>query len=97
VARFYRGTAGYATVGMEIVFAIVFCLFVGSWLDGRWGTEPWLTWTGFAFGVATAIHSILRALRMMKVETAREEREQGNPEPLYETEADRAARKEQSP
>ena len=93
VARVYRGTAGYATVGMEIVFAIVFAMFVGSWLDARWGTEPWLTWGGFAFGLATAVHSVMRALRMMKAETAREEREQGNPKPVYETDGDRAARK----
>jgi ATP synthase protein I len=93
VARIYRGTAGYATVGMEIVFAIVFAMFVGSWLDARWGTDPWLTWSGFAFGLATAVHSVMRALRMMKAETAREEREEGNPKPLYESDADRAARK----
>ena len=96
VARVYRGTAGYATVGMEIVFAIVFAMFVGSWLDTRWGTEPWLTWAGFAFGLATAAHSVLRAVRMMRAETAREEREQGNPKPLYETDADRDARKREA-
>lgn len=93
VARVYKGTAGYATVGMEIVFAIVFSMFVGSWLDERWGTEPWLTWTGFAFGVATAVHSVLRAMRMMRAETIREEKEEGNPKPLYETDSDRAARR----
>jgi ATP synthase protein I len=92
LARHYKGTAGYATVGMEIVFAIVISMFVGSWLDERWGTGPWLTWTGFAFGLATGVHSVLRAVRMMRAETIREEREQGNPAPLYETRTDRATR-----
>ena len=93
VARVYRGTAGYATVGMEIVFAIVFSMFVGSWLDGRYGTDPWLTWAGFAFGLATAVHSVLRAMRMMRAATIREEQEEGNPAPLYETRSERAARR----
>ncbi len=92
-AQLYKGSAGYATVGLEIVFAIAVAMFVGSWADRRFGTDPWLTWTGFAFGVATGIHSVLRAVRMMRAETIREEREQGNPTPLYETDADRALRK----
>ena len=91
--QIYKGSAGYATVGLEIVFAIVVAMFFGSWLDRRFGTDPWLTWAGFAFGVATGVHSVLRAVRMMRAETIREEREQGNPAPLYETDADRDARK----
>ncbi|NUO47734.1 MAG: hypothetical protein HOV80_02635 [Polyangiaceae bacterium] len=92
-AQVYKGSAGYATVGLEIAFAIALAMFVGSWLDKRFGTDPWLTWTGFGFGVATGVHSVMRALRMMRAETIREEREQGNPTPLYETDADRDARK----
>lgn len=92
-ATVYKGSAGYATVGLEIAFAIAIAMFAGSWLDRRLGTDPWLTWVGFAFGVGTGIHSVMRALRMMRAETIREEREQGNPAPLYETETDRAARK----
>jgi ATP synthase protein I len=92
-AQIYKGSAGYATVGLEIAFAIAVAMFVGSWLDRRWGTDPWLTWAGFAFGVATGVHSVLRAVRMMRAETIREEREQGNPAPLYETDADRAVRR----
>jgi F0F1-type ATP synthase assembly protein I len=93
VARVYKGSAGYATVGMEIVFAIVFSMFVGSWLDQRYGTDPWFTWAGFAFGLATAVHSVLRAMRMMRAATIREEAEEGNPAPLYESRSERAARR----
>jgi hypothetical protein len=89
----YRGLGGYGTLGLEIVLSILFGMFGGSWLDGRFGTEPWLMWLGFALGGAAAVRAILRALRLMRKETLREEREQGNPAPMYENERDRALRR----
>lgn len=89
----YKGLGGFGTLGLEIVLSILIGLFGGSWLDGRLGTEPYLMWGGLAFGVATSVRAVQRALGLMKREAEREEREQGNPEPLYETEAEREARR----
>ncbi len=96
VGKLYKGTGAYATVGLEIAFAIVIAMFVGSWVDGRYGTEPYGLWLGFAFGVATGVHSVVRAMRMLRVVAEREEREEGNPTPRYETKRDRAVRRREA-
>ncbi len=90
-----RGLGGYGTLGLEIVLSILLGLFGGRWLDGRFGTEPWLSVVGFFFGAAAAVRAIQRVVRDMRRETEREEREQGNPRPLWESPSDRAARLEE--
>ena len=89
----YKGLGGYGTLGLEIVLSILFGMFGGNWLDERYGTGPWLMWIGFALGGAAAVRAVLRAMRLMKKETLREEREQGNPAPVYENERDSALRR----
>jgi ATP synthase protein I len=88
----YKGMGGFGTLGLEIILGVGLGAFAGNWADGRLGTSPWLTLLGVAFGVATAVRSIQRALRMMNREAAREEREQGNPKPIFETSEDRSTR-----
>jgi hypothetical protein len=88
-----RGPGGLATLGLEMVVALVFALLGGMWLDGKLDTAPVFMWIGFAFGLATAARSVHRAMRIMRAIALREEREKGNPPPLYETEADRADRR----
>lgn len=83
---------GVGTLGLEVALSIMVGLFGGQWLDGRLGTDPWLTAAGFAFGVAAAGRAIHRQMRRMKVEAAREEAAEGNPAPLWETEGERALR-----
>lgn len=91
----YRGLGGYGTLGLEIVLSILLGLFGGRWLDDRFGTGPWLGWVGFAFGVGAAVRAVQNAVRRMRIETAREEKEQGNPAPLWESDAERRARREE--
>ncbi len=88
----YKGLGGYGTLGLEMVLSVLFGLFGGRWLDGRFGTTPWLMWIGFGVGIAAAIRAIQRALILMKRETAREEKAEGNPEPVYVSEGEREAR-----
>lgn len=80
----WRGVGSYGTLGLEIVLSICLGFFGGRWLDGKLGTEPWLSVLGFVFGVGAAIKAVMRAMREMAAEAAREEREQGNPAPLYD-------------
>ena len=63
--------------------------FGGHWLDERAGTTPWLSILGFFFGCAAAGKAIHRTWKEMAVVTAREEREKGNPAPLYDSARDR--------
>lgn len=88
----YKGLGGFGTLGLEIVLSILFGLFGGRWLDGRFGTEPWLMWICFGLGLVASVNAILRALKAMRAEAAREEAAEGNPAPLYETDADRRVR-----
>mgnify|MGYP000897625128 CR=1 FL=1 len=68
-------------------------LFGGRWLDERYGTEPWFFWGGLLFGVAGGIRSIQRAMIAMRRAAEREERAEGNPEPMFENDGDRAERR----
>jgi ATP synthase protein I len=90
----YRAVGSWGTLGLEIVLSVMLGFFGGRWLDGRFGTSPWLALLGFFFGCGAAVKSIHRTWKEMQAVTAREEREQGNPAPVYERPKDREAHKD---
>ena len=57
-----REYAQYAGAGLQ--FAITFLVFgfVGWWLDGRLGTEPWLMVIGIALGATGAFISLVKRI-----------------------------------
>ncbi len=62
---------------MEVVLSVVVGLFGGQWLDKKLGTGGWLTWIGFAYGLAAAARAIYRAVQKSNREAeAAERREQ---------------------
>jgi ATP synthase protein I len=85
----YRAVGSWGTLGLEIVLSVVIGFFGGHWLDGRLGTTPWLTLLGFFFGCGAAGKAIHRTWKEMQAVTVREERERGNPAPVYERPKDR--------
>src|SRR5262249_32632251 len=80
----YKAIGSWSTVGLEIGRSIGIGLFGGRWLGARFGTGPWLSMLGFLFGCGAAGKAVHRVWKEMAAVTAREEREQGNPAPLYE-------------
>lgn len=88
----WKAVGGFGTIGLEIVLSMLIGLFIGRWLDGKLGTAPIMTVVWFFFGLAAAGRSLWRAVKKMQAETAREEREQGNPAPLYDREDERDAK-----
>jgi hypothetical protein len=80
----YRAVGSWSTLGLEIVLSVMFGFFGGRWLDAKFDTAPWLSLLGFFFGCGAAGKSIHRTWQEMQRVTAREEREKGNPAPLYE-------------
>lgn len=46
------GAAPFLTLGLQLAAAVVAFFFLGRWLDGLWGTGPWLMITGLAIGTA---------------------------------------------
>lgn len=83
----WRGVGSFGTIGLEIVLCIAFGFFAGKWLDEKFGTT-YLSTIGFGFGLAAAIRSLMRAHAEMQALAAKEEREQGNPRPIYDARDD---------
>lgn len=79
----YKALGEYGTLGIEIALCILFGSWGGSWLDGKFGTAPVLLILGFFFGLGAAGKAVHRSWQQMQKEAAREEREQGNPAPLW--------------
>jgi F0F1-type ATP synthase assembly protein I len=50
----------YFTIGMQLAVAVVAFFFLGQWLDGKFGTSPWLMITGAAVGAVGGMISFLR-------------------------------------
>ncbi len=53
-------------VGAMFPVAIGLGFMGGYWLDGRFGTAPWLALVGFGFGVVAAIRNLLRSLSALE-------------------------------
>jgi ATP synthase protein I len=59
----WRTAAITGAAGIEIAVSIVIGYFGGKYLDGRFGTTPWLTWIGFAAGVGSAVKAVVRVVK----------------------------------
>jgi F0F1-type ATP synthase assembly protein I len=79
----WKAMGSYGTIGLELVLSIMFGLFAGRWLDGKLDTGPWLALLGFAFGTAAGFRALWRGWKEMQAVTRQEEKEEGNPAPMY--------------
>mgnify|MGYP001359602902 FL=1 len=51
-----------ASLGIQFAGAIVVCVLLGNWIDGRFMTSPWGVLIGAATGFGAGFYSILRAV-----------------------------------
>lgn len=58
-----RQLGSLSTIGLEMALSIALGFVGGRWLDGKFGTGPWLQWVGLALGLAAAGMSLYRLLR----------------------------------
>ena len=58
-----KAAASFSTVGLELSLSILVGYLAGDWLDGRFGTAPWLTLTMLGVGITAGFWSLYRALR----------------------------------
>ncbi len=72
----WKALSGPGTLGLEVALSVIVGLLGGTWLDEKFGTKPWLTWIGLAYGLAAAGRAIYRALRTANREAERLEREE---------------------
>ena len=55
----------FATLGLEFAFSTIAGLLVGRYLDGLFGTAPWLLVVGAMGGIAGAILLLVNTLQRM--------------------------------
>jgi ATP synthase protein I len=79
-----KAIGSFGTLGLEVVLCMLVGFLGGRWLDGRFGTAPYVSLVGLAFGIAAGVKAIVRSAREMRAITEKEEREQGNPAPILE-------------
>ena len=65
-------SASYAGAGLQFAVALIAFLFLGQWLDDRFGTSPWLMMLGVFVGGGGGFYAMYRKLM---AEQEREERE----------------------
>jgi ATP synthase protein I len=72
----HAGAAEYAGVGFQFAASIVLFLLAGRWLDGQWGTEPWLMILGVFTGASAGFYSMYQRLivRARERERGRQEK-----------------------
>lgn len=52
----------YGAVGFQLAATVVGGLFLGSWLDRKLGTLPWLTIVGLVIGTIGGFYNLVRIL-----------------------------------
>ncbi len=52
----------YAGLGLQLLVSILVFLYLGQWLDRRFGTKGILTVIGVLFGAGAAFYSVYRRL-----------------------------------
>jgi ATP synthase protein I len=50
------------TASIQMAVSVVLMFFVGRWLDGKFGTDPWLMIVGLFFGVGAGFYHFIRTL-----------------------------------
>lgn len=60
--RASRAAAKYAGIGLQFAASVVLFLYLGQWLDRRFGTGPWGVLVGVLVGASAAFYSMYRKL-----------------------------------
>jgi F0F1-type ATP synthase assembly protein I len=62
LAEGYRKASPYIAASTSLVAAVGVFTGLGIWLDGKWGTSPWLTLVGVLFGMTGGFISFFRTV-----------------------------------
>lgn len=60
MARIIQQAAPYIAAVWVLTGAVLLLGLGGWWLDGRWGTSPWLTTVGLLLGVVVGMYELAR-------------------------------------
>lgn len=50
--------------GSELAVSSLAGFFLGRWLDGKFGTSPWLLLAGILLGISVGLYQLIRATRI---------------------------------
>lgn len=54
--------ASFAGAGIQFVVSILLFLYIGKWLDAKFGTAPWLLMLGVFLGAGAGFYSFYRRI-----------------------------------
>lgn len=60
---YFKDLAYYSSIGFAIALSIFIGLAIGLYLDGRFGTHPWLTFIFLGLGIAAGYRNIGLAIK----------------------------------
>jgi F0F1-type ATP synthase assembly protein I len=60
-----RDSAPYLGIGSSLAFTVLLCLWLGHWLDKKFGTEPRYFLVGAVVGVVAALLHFVHMYRTM--------------------------------
>ena len=58
----FRKAQPYIDATWQFVGSVALLTFAGWWLDGRFGTRPWLLMAGAVLGFASGMYSMFRVI-----------------------------------
>lgn len=73
--------AGMASVGLEMAIATLLGWAIGHWLDGRFGTTPWLMLLFLLLGIAAGFKGLIRAAGEAKRSLSESKEQKPEPKP----------------
>jgi ATP synthase protein I len=62
VSKGYADVGPYISAGTQYAASIVVCLFIGWWLDVKFGTSPWLVVVGIVLGAVSGFYNLYKTL-----------------------------------
>jgi len=62
LAAGYRKASPYIAASTSLVAAVGLFTWLGIWLDGKFGTSPWLTLLGVVFGMTGGFISFFKTV-----------------------------------
>ena len=65
------GFGKYGTVGMDFAVSVVLGMLGGWWLDGKFGSSPWLMIAGMVMGVAVGFNLLFKTVKKLNMELDR--------------------------
>jgi ATP synthase protein I len=62
-SNFYKDVAPYLGLGLQLAVTVTLMVFLGIWLDGKFGTKPVLTIIFSFLGVFAGLYTFIKSVQ----------------------------------